>query len=165
MGALSPESTDHLADSVPERILTNLGVFAIATLCLIICIVVLSRWFFRPVIPDDVLLVREFMVAVIILPLASVTSRRMHIAVTVFTEWTSVRTQKNCSTFGKLIGVLFVGILLWANFRSLFIVIETGEYYDGDIYIPIWIGYLVCVLGLEAFFLRLLASILRPEFH
>jgi TRAP-type C4-dicarboxylate transport system permease small subunit len=104
------------------------------------------------------------MVVAIILPLASVTARRMHIAVTVFTKWASVRTKQNLSTVGKAVGLLFVGMLLWASVRSLVGAVDSGEYYDGYIYIPIWIGYAVYVLGLAAFFLRLLLSIVRPRF-
>ncbi len=163
METLNHKNAGQQTESVLERMLLRLGVLALATLCLTISIVVLSRWFYHPLIPDDVLLVRELMVMVVVLPLAAVTARHMHIEVSVLTEWTSARTQKKLSTFGKMIGLLFVGMLLWAGVRSLAGVIDSGEYYDGDIYIPIWIGYAVYVLGLAAFFLRLLLSILRPE--
>lgn len=163
MDSLSQDPAGRGQETRAEKILTALGMLAIGALCAIITVIMLSRWFFHPFLPDDVLLVKELMVAVILLPLASVTAKRMHIAVTVFTDRASNTARRNFSTFGDAVGLVFVGLLLWAGTRSLLGAFWSGEYYDGDIYIPVWIGYSVYVLGLAAFFLRLLVSVIRPK--
>jgi TRAP-type C4-dicarboxylate transport system permease small subunit len=162
METVSQVATGPESESRAERFLTALGMLAIGALCAIITVIFLSRWLYHPFIPDDVLIVRELMVAVILLPLASVTANRLHIAVTVFTDGKPDKTRLILSRFGNAIGLVFVGLLLLAGARSMLGAIETGEYYDGDIYIPVWIGYSVYVLGLAAFFLRLLVSVIRP---
>ena len=138
-----------------ERSLTVLARLAVALLCLIVTTSVLSRWLYGALIPDDVLLVRELMVAVILLPLAAVTAGRGHIAVTVFSDWAGPRAQFALSLLGHVVGLLFVAALLWAGMRLLTGAWASGEYYDGDLYIPLWLGYAVYVVGLAAFLARL----------
>lgn len=154
---LAPENTvaAGATASWPERWLTVLAMLAVALLCAIVTTSVLSRWLYGALIPDDVLLVRELMVAVILLPLAAVTAARGHISVTVFTDWAGTRSQHALSLLGHVIGLLFVGALLWAGGRLLAGAWASGEYYDGDLYIPLWLGYAVYVVGLAAFLARI----------
>ncbi len=74
-----------------ERWATAVAALALGLVCVFIVLTVVSRWLGRVLIPDDVQVVRQMMIAVIILPLASVTALRMHIAVTVFTDRLSAR--------------------------------------------------------------------------
>lgn len=163
METMKPNSADQRTDSWPERYLTWIAMIATGALCVIVTTTVISRWLYRPLIPDDVYLVRELMVAVVLLPLASITRRHMHIRVTIFTDWTSVNARKKLSVLGNVIGLLFVGLLLWAGTRNLAGALESGEYFDGDISIPSWIGYALYVSGLFGCFLRLLFLVAHPQ--
>jgi len=163
METMKRNSADQWEDSWPERFLTSAAMLATGSLCVIVTTVVISRWFYQPVIPDDVHLVRELMIAVVLLPLASITARHKHIRVTVFTDWTSPNTIKTLSVFGDVVGLFFVGLLLWAGTRSLAGALESAEYHDGDIYFPTWIGFALYVTGLGACFLRLLLIVVRPQ--
>ncbi len=161
MEPIEQEADTNNNASKPEQFLTALAMAAIGLLCLIVTITVFSRWLYQSIIPDDVLLVRELMVAVIIFPLAVVTAEKKHIVVTVFTNWMKADSKQKLSAFGHLIGIFFVGFLLWAGTRNLADAIGSGEYYDGDLYIPFWIGYAVYVLGLAAFLIREILELLR----
>jgi len=140
--------------SRPETVFLNLSMVAVGSLCFIITVTILSRWVYRSIIPDDVLLVGEMMVAVIILPLAAVSAQKKHIIVTVFTNWITAGSKRKLSALGHLVGILFVSLLLGAGVQSFMDAVGSGEYYDGDLYIPLWIGYTVYILGLSAFLIR-----------
>ncbi len=146
-----------------ERAFTALAMLGLVLLCLIVTITVLSRWLYRPLIPDDVLLVRELMVGVILLPLAAVTARGAHISVTVFTNWLRPAPLAWLARLGYAIGLALVGALLWIGQRLFRASWESGDYHDGDIYIPMWIGYCVFMIALAAFAVRLAAQIVRPS--
>ena len=164
MDPLSGSETSHNTQSQetwPERVFTALAMTCTALLCAIVTVTVVSRWLYKPLIPDDVLIVRELMVAVILLPLASVTASRAHIAVTVFTEWLGARGKTALSAFGHLVGFGFVTGLIWAGSRLFSSAWESGEYFDGDLYIPIWIGYAVFLVALIAFALRMGVQLVR----
>ena len=126
-----------------------------ALLCLVVTITVFSRWLYKPIIPDDVLIVRELMVAIILLPLASVTAARAHIAVTVFTNWLGGLCKIVLSALGHFTGLVLVTGLIWAGGRLFWSSWKSGDYFDGNIYIPAWIGYAVFLLALMAFAIRL----------
>ena len=145
--------------SLPERVLLALAMVGICLLCLTVTITVVSRAIYTSVIPDEVLIVREIMVAAILIPLAAVTAARAHIAVTVFTDWTGRRSRRALSIFAHVFGLVFAGWLLIAGYRLFVGAWQSGEYYDGDIYIPMWIGYATFVLALLAFALRLIAMV------
>ncbi|MEO9896316.1 MAG: TRAP transporter small permease [Paracoccaceae bacterium] len=159
MDPLTPDEGDNADGTWPERALLFLAMVGIALLCAIVTITVVSRTIYRPIIPDDVLLVREVMVAAILLPLAVVTAGRTHIAVTIFTNWTSTRTKVWLSLLGHLVGTAFAGLLMFAGWRLLKDAWLAGEYFDGDIYLPSWIGYATFVLAMLLFVLRLLAML------
>lgn len=147
-----------LEGSMPERILLYLAMISIGLLCLIVTISVISRAVYRPLIPDDVLVVRELMVAAICFPLAAVTAARSHIAVTVFTEWVPMRGRALLSVVASLFGLVFTLSLMFAAFRLFSGALASGEYYDGDIYIPTWIGYATFVLAMGIFAARLVVT-------
>lgn len=148
-------------ESLLERTFTALAMVATGLLCFIVTLTVVSRWVFRPVIPDDVLIVRELMVAVILLPLASVSARHAHIAVTFFTDLASPRTRSRLEKLGYCVGLLFTCALIWAGGRLFISAWSSGEYFDGDLYIPMWIGYATFLVALTAFGLRLAALLVR----
>ncbi len=143
----------------PERLIADLSVIGIALLCIVITMTVVSRWLYRGIIPDDVLIVRELMVAVILLPLAAVSARRAQIEVTIFTEHVRGRGKAALSAFGNLAGVFFISILFAAGLRLFLGSWESGDYHDGTFYIPMWLANGVYVIGLTAFLLRLAGNL------
>lgn len=153
--------TGNAAAPGPTRIegwLSGLSAVAVAAMCVLITVTVLSRWLYSGIIPDDVLLVRELMVAVILLPLAAVSARRDQIAVSIFTDRLSGRPRMAIALIGDAVGILFIGALLFAGMRLFADSWGSGDYYDGDIYIPMWFGHAVYVAGLGAFLARLIAN-------
>lgn len=144
----------------PERVLADLAALGIAFLCIVITVTIASRWLYRGIIPDDVLIVRELMVVVILLPLAAVSAKRAQIAVTIFTKAVRGRGAALLSGFGNLAGVFFIGALLAAGLRMFMGSWTSGDYYDGDLYIPMWLAQGVYTLGLGAFLIRLIANVI-----
>lgn len=156
---MAPLSHDDLPANTPtrpERLLSALAAVGSALLCVIVTTTVVVRALGFVLIPDDVLLVQELMVAVILLPLAAVTVRRQHIAVTVFTKRVPFRGKALLALLAHVIGFVFAGALLWVGITSLVSAVGSGEYYDGELYLPTWIGWAVFTLGSGAFLLRLL---------
>jgi TRAP-type C4-dicarboxylate transport system permease small subunit len=156
---LSDSEFPPLRPSWPERALSLLATVAVGLLCALVTLGVVSRLVGRPLVPDNVLLVQEMMVAVILLPLAVVTVLREHIAVTVFTRRAGARTQRLLAVLGHLVGLVFSGALLWASARLLSRSLASGEYYYGALDIPVWTGHAMFVVGAAAFTLRLLVML------
>jgi len=95
------------------------------------------------------------MVAAVLLPLTAVTATRAHISVTVFTSRVGEQGRTVLAVLGHLVGLVLVGALIWAGLRLFLGAWSSGEYYDGDIYIPMWIGYSVFLFALVSFAIRL----------
>ena len=162
MAAVNPPEPRASPESAVERLLLRAGAVAIGLLGAIVTATVLARWFDWLRVPDDVLLVRELMIAVILLPLAAVTARRLHIAVALFTGRAAGGTRRRLERLGDAVGLGFVGLLLWAGIRHLLGALATGEYHDGELEIPAFIGPAVYVLGLGACCLRLAVQLAKP---
>lgn len=139
-----------------ERALLLLATISVAFLCVLITLGVISRAVGVALVPDNVLVVKEMMVAVILLPLALLTAKREQIAVTIFTQFAGERLQRFFGLLGHLVGLVFVGALLWAAVRLLTRSLASEEYYYGVLNIPVWIGHAIFVLGSGAFVLRLI---------
>ena len=150
--------------SLVERWFLCIAVIGILTLCGIVTVTVISRTVYKPLIPDDVLLIREVMVAVILLPLGVVTASRAHISISVFTAWAGPRLLSLFSAIGHGIGIIFAALMAFAGYRMLTSAWASGEYFDGQIYLPLWIGYATFVFALAAFLVRL-ALMLVQDIH
>jgi len=157
VGAVSDTDLAKPTVTRPERLLAALAAVALMLLCVIVTTTVIVRALGFQLIPDDVLLVQELMVWIIVLPLASVVALRQQIAITIFTERAGPNTKAVLSLLGHAVGLLFVGALFWVASGSLIEALESGEYYDGELYLPTWTGYSVFALGLGVFLARLLA--------
>jgi len=138
-----------------EKLCVSLAMLALLILCILVTVSVVSRWLSMSFIPDYVLLVQELMLWVILFPLAVVTAQRSHIAVTFFTERFKDKNIILLNIIAHFIGVVFAGGLLWSAIRLFMSALESKEYYDGDLYLPLWLGYAIFVLGLLLFFGRL----------
>ncbi|MCC7326762.1 MAG: TRAP transporter small permease [Burkholderiales bacterium] len=156
MGPLSQADLPASTPTRAERTLSALAAVALAVLCGIVTTTIVVRAAGFALIPDDILLVQELMVAVILLPLAAVTAQRQQIAVTVFTERIGLRRKAALALLAHVVGMVFAGALFAVGVKSLLAAVASGEYFDGVLYLPTWIGWAVFSLGTGAFLLRLL---------
>lgn len=138
-----------------ERAVFAIAMAGTAALGLLVTASIAARWIGGVSIPDSVLLVRELMVPVIILPLAIVTATRGHIAVTIFTRNLSARPQHILAIVGHLVGFLFVGMLAWAGWLLFEDAVMSGEFHDGDLNLPKWMARAVYVTGFALVVVRL----------
>lgn len=143
--------------SAAERLLLGLSLVALALLCLAVTYTVAMRAVGGPLIPDDVQIVRQLLVVVIIFPMAAVTAARMHIAVTVFSDWMSARQKDALTLLGDILGLALFSVLL-AGAVELFVdSFRSGEYFDGNVRIPYWFVHGAYAVALAALWLRMLA--------
>lgn len=160
MDPLSPHIAQTNAnESLPERAFLVLAMIGICALCFTVTVTVISRIVYQSIIPDEVLIVREVMVITILFPLATVSANRAHISVTIFTDWLSKKGRQYLSVVAHFVGIIFSSCLLLAGFRLFSGAWESGEYYDGDIYIPMWIGYATFLLAIGILLLRLIVNL------
>lgn len=153
------DATAPAEPSWPERVFGVTAMIGIALIAVLVTTNVVSRWLGRSIVPDDILLVQELMVAVILLPLGLVTAARAHIAVSVFADRLPVLLRRCLTLTGHGVGLVFAGVLLWAGSRDLVHAWTRGGYYEGVLHIPMWLGKLVFVCAMAVFTLRLLAMI------
>ncbi|MCZ7596795.1 MAG: TRAP transporter small permease [Gammaproteobacteria bacterium] len=99
-----------------ERGLGALARVALAVLCAVVTVSVITRALWQNVVPDDVLLVSELMVAVILAPLALITARDEHISVSVFTRRAGAGARRLLAVLGHMAGICFFAVLAWAYF-------------------------------------------------
>lgn len=138
-----------------EDVLLGLGAAAVIALGLMIGLNVLLREAFGTQLPDGVTLVRELMVAAILLPLASATAARAHVSVEFITNRFPARARSWLIVMGSVIGVLALAPLLYAGSRELWSAISTGAFFYGDLNLPRWPGRLLFVVGILACMVRL----------
>lgn len=138
-----------------ERALEALAIISVGALCLTICISIVSRIAGRSIIPDEVQWVELMMIVIITGPLAVTFAKRMSIGVEVFTAWASGRALRRLAVLGHATGLVFLSLLLWAAWRLLANAWLTGEYYNGVVDIPNWIGAALFVFCLVVAWVRL----------
>jgi TRAP-type C4-dicarboxylate transport system permease small subunit len=156
-GADSHDELPPRPISAAERVLLAISLVALALLCLVVTYTVLSRALHGPLIPDDVQIVRQLLVIVIIFPMAAVTAARMHIEVTIFSNWLSRTGKHRLTVLGDVLGLLLFSILLAGAVRLFADSYSSGEYFDGDIDIPYWMVHGAYMIALAALWLRMLA--------
>ncbi|MFD2740430.1 TRAP transporter small permease [Sulfitobacter aestuarii] len=138
-----------------EKILLALGAVAVIMLGVMITANVLARAVFASQVPDSVTMVRELMVAAILLPLAAATAARAHVSVAFVSDMFPARLRSWLIVAGSVIGMIALAPLIWAGWRELFGVIESGSFFYGDLTLPKWPGRLLFLIGILATFLRL----------
>lgn len=140
--------------------LENVGVvvssIAIVILAGVITISVVGRTFFGSMIPDDLVISGELMVTLVALPWAYITAERGHIAVELFTNWTSERARIRLDILAAVVGLAMIGPLTWATGIALWQAIDYGSYFDGEFYLPEWPGRSMFFLGFLMMLIRLL---------
>jgi len=111
-------------------------------------------------LPDSVVLVRELMVAAIVLPLAAVTTARAHVSVEVLVNQLPARITQGLILVGWIIGLLAFAPLVYAAWRELASTWSSGSYFFGDLSLPKWPGRLLFFVGVLAFWLRILVILI-----
>ena len=144
-----------------EKILLGLGAIAVIALGVLITANVVMRAGFSSAVPDSVTMVRELMVAAILLPLGAATAARAHVSVAFITDRFPARWRSWLIVFGSVMGLLALAPLIYAGGRDFLSVWQKGSFYYGDLNLPKWPGRLLFVLGIAACWLRLLELAIR----
>ena len=138
-----------------ESLLLGLGVVAVIALGLLIAVNVVARAVFDTALPDNVTLVRELMVAAILLPLAAATAARAHVSVEFVSDRMGPRARSWLIVLGSVAGMLALSPLIYAGWLELVRDWTSGAFFYGDLNLPRWPGRLLFVLGIGACWLRL----------
>ncbi|GLQ06842.1 TRAP transporter small permease [Sneathiella chinensis] len=137
------------------------SMLTIVVLLALICVSVVGRTFFNLPIPDDVVLAENLMPVIVALPFAFATARRGHIEVEVFTSWLPQHFFRPLSAFAHLLAVLIFSGILWCVWIGVLKDWESGQYYEGELALPVWPAKLVFVVALALFCLRLFFNLLE----
>lgn len=155
----------HLA----ERGLLIVAIISILAICAIIFFGVITRAVFNWSLPDAEIIVRDLMIASIILPLAYVTAERAHIAVDVFVNLMPPAARPWCNLLGSLVGFLVLLPIAYGGWQGFHTAWNDGNYYYGEFDLPEWPGKFAFFIGYVVFVLRLLTllvqdalSVLKP---
>ena len=144
-----------------EKLLLELAVFAVLLLGALITGSVLMRVFLNSGIPDSVVMVRELMVAAIVLPLAATSAARAHIVVEFLTNRLPERLQAWLVVFGTGFGVVALTPLIYASWNETLHALQSGAFYFGQLNLPKWPGYLIFLTGISFCWLRLLLLLIQ----
>ncbi|NSX54993.1 TRAP transporter small permease [Parasulfitobacter algicola] len=144
-----------------ENILWGLSAAAIIALGLLIGANVFLREVFGSQVPDSVTIVRELMVAAILLPLAAATAARSHVAVEFISNRFNAKVRSWCIVFGSIVGLMALTPLLFAGWRELSSTWQSGSFFYGDLNLPRWPGRALFLLGIGVCFLRLSELVIR----
>ena len=138
-----------------ERTLLDLSVLALIALGVVIFANVVMRAVLGSSVPDAIILVRELMVAAIILPMAAATAARSHVAVTFLSDRMPVRVRSRLIVAGHVIGLLALIPLIYASWRVTGQAWRSGGFYYGDLNLPGWPGIALVMIGLALMWVRL----------
>ncbi|UWR21953.1 TRAP transporter small permease [Sulfitobacter sp. S190] len=144
-----------------EKTLLGLGAVAVILLGVLITANVIARAVFGTFVPDAVIMVRELMVAAILLPLAAATAARAHVSVAFVSDRFAPRVRSVLIIAGSLIGMIALAPLIYKGSLEFLKVVERGSFYSGYLDLPKWPGLLFFVLGLGAAWLRLAELFVR----
>ncbi|WP_341212377.1 TRAP transporter small permease [uncultured Limimaricola sp.] len=142
-----------------ESFLLNLAAVAVIGLGLLITTSVLLRATLNSGIPDTINMVRELMVAAIVLPLAATAAARANIVVEVLSERLSPRTQDWLVVMGSVIGLLALMPLIWAGWNEAVHTLKSGSYFFGQLSLPKWPGRVIFLFGVGFCWLRLAVQV------
>jgi len=144
-----------------EKVLLTASVVSILSICAIIFVGVVTRAIFDWSLPDAEIIVRDLMIASIILPLAYVTAERSHIAVDVFVNLLPDRFKPWVDLLGSVVGFLVLIPIAYGGWKSFWSVWVDGSYFYGEFELPEWPGKFAFFLGYIVFALRLLSLVIN----
>ncbi len=135
--------------------------FAVLLLGLLITTSVVLRVFFNSGVPDSIVIVRELMVAAIVLPLAAASTARAHIVVEFVTNRLPLRFHGWFVVFGTGFGVLAITPLIYASWNEALHTLQSGGFYFGVLNLPKWPGRVIFLVGISFCWLRLLLLVIE----
>lgn len=138
-----------------ERLLLDLSVLAVIGLGALITATVVLRATVGAGIPDTIVIVRELMVAAIVLPLAAATTARAHIVVEFLSKRMSLGVQDRLAVLGSVMGVLALAPLIYAGWNEVAKNLASGSFYYGELSLPKWPGRAIFLAGMSFCALRL----------
>ncbi|WP_294221542.1 TRAP transporter small permease [uncultured Shimia sp.] len=138
-----------------EKISLIIASVAILAICAIIFSGVLTRAIFNWSLPDAEIMVRELMIAAMILPLAYVTANRAHIAVDVFVNLMPNWVKPWVDFLGSVIGFLVLLPIAYGGWKAFNTAWWDGNYFYGEFDLPEWPGKLAFCFGYIVFVVRL----------
>ncbi|MGB0410928.1 MAG: TRAP transporter small permease [Pikeienuella sp.] len=139
-----------------EKLLLDLGAFAIGIFCVYICLGIILRTFFASQVPDEVVIVGELMVAALILPLGYVAADRGFIAVELLTNRMPRKVQLWLNVLAVLVGLLATLPITYAALHAAETALTSGNYFFGLLSLPEWPGRIAFFCGYVVFAARLL---------
>lgn len=142
-----------------EQLLLLIACLAILAICAIIFSGVVTRAVFNWSLPDAEVMVRELMIAAMILPLAYVTARRTHISVDVFVSMMPDRAKPWIDVLGSVIGLLVLLPIAYGGWKAFNTAWWDGNYFYGEFDLPEWPGKFAFFLGYVVFVARLAALV------
>ncbi len=140
-------------------VLYGLGSGVLAALMVFTFVTVALRYFFGSPIPGDVDLSSFMMALVIPSGFALTALRKKHISVDVLTQVFPKRVQLGLLTFGHLLSLVLVALMIWQTFESALAYIRSGIT-PTLIEIPYYPFVFVCALYLIAFALVILRDLI-----
>lgn len=138
-----------------ERTLLDLAVVALVALSAVIFGDVVLRVVAGSGIPDAIILVRELMVAAIVLPLAAATAARAHVAVTFISDRMPLALRGRLILAGHVFALLALLPLIYAAWRVLAQDWASGAFYQGDLNLPRWPGIALFLAGIVIMWVRI----------
>lgn len=138
-----------------ERLLLDLSVLAVIGLGVLITATVVLRATVGSGIPDTIVIVRELMVAAIVLPLAAATTQRAHIVVEFLTKRMPAGVQDRLVVLGSVVGVLALAPLVYAGWNEVTKTVGSGSFFYGELTLPKWPGRVIFLVGMSFCVLRL----------
>lgn len=142
-----------------EMWLLDLAVAAVIALGLLITVTVVLRVTMNSGVPDTIVMVRELMVAAVLLPAAATTANRAHIVVEVISNKLPVPVQNALVVFGSVFGLIALAPLIYAGWREMTHTFASGAYFFGDLELPKWPGRVLFLLGIVVCWVRLLVLV------
>lgn len=159
-GSTGDSLVERVVGSV-ENAFLKISMLATVVLLAMMCLSVAGRALFHLPIPDDVVLAENMMPIIIALPFAYATARRGHIEVEVFTAWLPKKYHQPLNALAHLIALVIFSAILWCVWLGVVKDWHTGQYYEGELYLPVWPTKLVFVIGVALFCIRLLLNLLE----
>lgn len=112
-------------------------------------------------VPDVINIAQELMVGAVILPLATVTAQRHHIAVEFLYNKMSHGWQKRVVLIGDILSTLSVLPLLYVAGREALHTFERGSYFFGELNLPEWPGRTMFLIGVALLQIQLILNLIR----
>lgn len=138
-----------------EQVLDTTGAVAVIALGLLIVASVVGREFIGVSVPDSIIIVRDLMVAAILFPLSSATARRGNISIEVIANHFPDGLNRWIAVTAAIIGMLVVGVLIYAAWLQLEKTWIQASHYGGDFQMPKWPSRAMYMIAFIFVFLRL----------